>query len=212
MNQMAVMLPTAGGATAATLYYEQDYNLNGAHPLKFLHIIRQLNLILHIQNPHGLEEAYWADLDATRTAFAAAVLAVLPAVDMIVEAHSNRCYHKPFTSAFKQVYNVPCLLLNKSNAPPPASPITPRGWTPNSTVVPSANRHRVLIVDDVYAGGNTAAQVVDFLRNAPLPADVQFHVAAPLRIPPAIQNAGAANDIGEADLPQNDVEDEDEED
>lgn len=202
MQTIAVVLPTAGGPTLATLYYEHDYNLQGGHPLTFLHIIRQPHLILNIGNAHGLEESHWNDLDKTRKAFAAAVVAVLPAVDMIVEAHSSRFYHKPFTSAFKQVYHVPCLLLNKSGAAPPAPPITPRGLTPNGAAVPIANRHRILIVDDVYAAGNTAAQVVEFLMNAGLPNDVEFHIAAPLRVPPATQNAGDGNDINEVDLPQ----------
>jgi hypothetical protein len=42
------------------------------------------------------------------------------------------------------------------------------------------------------------------MRTKNLSADVQFHIAAPLRIPPAAQNAGAANNIGVAELPQGD--------
>jgi hypothetical protein len=201
MHSIPVALPTAGGNTPATLYYEQDYNLLGGHPLSFLHIIRQPHLILNIHNPHGLEESLWDSLNATRKAFAAAVVAVLLAVDMIVEAHSHRFYQKPFTSAFKQVYNVPCLLLNKSGAARPAYPISSRGFTPHGLGVPVADRHRILIVDDVFAEGKSAARVVEFLRNPGLPNDVEFHIAALLQVPPPVQNANAANNIGVTDLP-----------
>ena len=94
-------------------------------------------------------------------------------------------------------------MLRKSGQVPPVAAID---MTPNHAAVPLANRHRFLIVDDVNATGATAARVVDSLRGNQLPADVEFHVATPLFIPPAIQNAGAAPDINEDDLPQDDDE------
>jgi len=156
-----------------------------------------------VGNQHVFEDAYWAALDATRTSFAAAVAGVLPVVDMLVDAPSTRGFHRAFLSSFKQVYNVPCLMLRKTNQVPPVAAI---GITPSHAAVPAANRHRILIVDDVYATGATAARVVDFLRGHQLPADVEFHVAAPLFIPPTTQNAGAAPDINVDDLPQDDKE------
>jgi hypothetical protein len=196
------MVPTAGAATSATLYYEHSYNLLGGHQLNFLHLIRQVNVFLNIQNQHALEETFWHDLDAMRAAFAAAVVAILPDVDMLVDPPSTRGYHRPFLSSFKQTYNVPCLMLQKTRLP--AAPVAALGMTPNQANVPSANRQTILIVDDVYATGATAARVIDFLRKFPLPEDVQFHIAAPLLIPAAIQKASAANAIRKGDPPQPD--------
>lgn len=201
MIVMPVMLPTVGAPTPATLYYEHTYNLHGGHPLNFLHLIRQVNVFMAMGNQHVFEESYWAALDATRAGFTAAVAGVLPAVDMLVDAPSTRGFHRPFLSTFKQTYNVPCLMLRKTGQVPPVAVV---GMTPNQVGVPPANQHTILIVDDVYATGATAARVVDFLRGFALPADVDFHIAAPLLIPAAIQNAGAVPDINEDDLPQDD--------
>jgi hypothetical protein len=197
---MHVVLPTAGAPTGATLYYEHTYNLLGGNPLNFLHLIRQVNVFINMQNPHVFEESYWHDLDATRVAFAAAVAAVLPDVDMLVDPPSTRGFHRPFLSSFKQTYNVPCLMLRKTGQAPPAAPVAALGMTPNQAAVPPADMHTILIVDDVYSKGSTAARVIDFLQGFPLPNDVQFHIAAPLLISPAFQNAGAAPDISEDDL------------
>ena len=182
MISMPVWLPTAGGQTPATLYYDHAYNLLGGHPLNFLHLIRQVNVFMPLGNQHVFEEAYWHALDATRAVFAAAVAGVLPAVDMLVDAPSTRGFHRPFLSSFKQTYNVPCLMLRKTGQVPLVAPV---GRTPNHAGVLPANRHTILIVDDVYATGATAARVVEFLRGHPLPADVEFHIAAPLLIPVA---------------------------
>jgi len=200
---MPVPLTTVGGPTRATLYYEQKYNLLGAHPLNFLHLIRQVNVFINVGNQHIYEESYWAALDTSRAAFAAAVAVVLPAVDLLVDAPSTRGFHRPYLSSFKQVYNVPCLMLRNTGHSPPVAAI---GMTPNGASVDVAHCQRILIVDDVYATGATAARVIDFLSGYKLHANVEFHVAAPLFIPPAIQNAGAALGVIKNDLPQDEKE------
>jgi hypothetical protein len=203
VNAITVSLPTTGGQTPATLYYEQDYNLMNFHPLNFLHLIRQVTVFMAVGNQHVSEEAYWAALDTTRTSFAATVAGVLPLVDMLVDAPSTRGFHRPFLSSFKQVYNVPCLMLRKTGQVPPVALI---GTTPTHAAVTASNYHRILIVDDVFATGATAARVVDFLRGRQLPADVEFHVAAPLFISPTSQNVRASLDINVDDLPLVDKE------
>ncbi len=47
---MPVLLPTAGGQTPATLYYDHACNLLGGHPLNFLHLIRQVNVFMALGN------------------------------------------------------------------------------------------------------------------------------------------------------------------
>ena len=143
MIVMQVMLPTAIGQTPATLYYEQAYSLRSRHPLNFLHLIRQVNVFMAVGNQHVFEESYWATLDANRASFAAAVARILPVVDMLVDAPSARGFHRPFLSSFERVYNVPCLMLRKTNQVPPVAAI---GMTPSHAAVPAANRHRIRCV------------------------------------------------------------------
>ena len=181
MQAIQVNLPTATGPATATLFFERDYT-QGNHWLDLLHLIRQWPVYLVIQDPDALEENYWRNLDGFRRAFTTDCAKAIGHVDVIIDTPSTRGYHRPYLSFFKQHYpKTYWLMLGKDQ--PPKPPVVVLGDSTLRKPVGAPGMHRILIVDDVFATGGTAGRIVDFLRTKPLPDDVEFFIAAPLRIP-----------------------------
>jgi hypothetical protein len=193
---LAITLPTAPHPTNATLYYEADYD-SGRHWLDYLHIIKTglyFRPGVYPFNPDAYEENYWSSLDGFRHAF---VGAIPGAYDLLADPPSTSGYHRPYISAFKRrnpqvawVYfwkNQPIKAdINKMDDLRKVVVITDslmKGAKP-------AQCHRVIIVDDVYATGVTAAVMVEKLWAAGLPAKAEITVACPLRVPPSAQKKG----------------------
>jgi hypothetical protein len=122
-------------------------------------------------------------------------------VDLIVDPPSTRGYHRPYLSAFKQVYPHAFWLMFGKTAPPAPGPIQLLGWSSTRKEVKAPDIHEILIVDDVYATGATAARIVEFLRQKPLPGDGHFHIAAPLLIPASLMEKNKQDRILASDLP-----------
>ena len=199
MQVIQVKLPTTTGAATATLFFERDYT-QGNHWLDLLHLIRQWPVYLAIQDPDTLEEDYWRNLDGFRQAFTTDCAKAIGYVDVIVDTPTTRGYHRPYLSSFKQLYpKTYWLMLGKDQ--PPKPPVVVLGDSNTRQPVKAPGMHRILIVDDVYATGVTAGRIVDFLRTSPLPADVEFFIAAPLRIPAHMMQKNKADGITAADLP-----------
>ena len=199
MQSTLVNLPTTTGAAAATLLFERDY-AQGNHWLDFLHLIRQWPVYLAIQDPDALEEDYWCNLNDFRTTFTAKCAEMLGGVDVIVDTPSTRGYHRPYLSCFKKHYpKTYWLMLGKDQ--PPKPPVVVQGSSTILKQLATADMHRILIVDDVYATGATAGRIVDFLRTKSLPSDVEFFIVAPLRIPANMMQTNNADAIRAADLP-----------
>ena len=184
----------------ATLYYEHDYS-QGQHAVDLLHLIRQWPVYLAIPNPDNLEEDYWQSLNGLRQQFAIDCEDVIGNVDLIIDPPSTRGYHRPFLSAFKQVYPHAFWLMLGKTTPPNPNPVDLLGCSHIRQEVNAPDMHNILIVDDVFSTGGTAARIVDFLMQKPLPDDVCFHIAAPLRIPPAIMERAEQDRILPTDLP-----------
>lgn len=198
VNSIAVRLPTYPLVTPATLYYEQDY-AQGNQVLDFLHLIRQGLLFTLPPNGDVLEEQYWHDLEPFRHRFAQACLGVIGNIDLLIDPPSSRGYHRPYVSAFKQAY--PTVAWWKFDKTGSASAdiknldalrcVTRLTMMRNKgvfTEVKKGSLKRLLIVDDVFAMGCTAAVIVEKVFGMNVPSGVEIHIAAPLRIPPNTMN------------------------
>lgn len=206
MQSTQVILPTANGPTPATLYFEHDYS-RGGHWIDYLHLIRQQSVFLHLPDPDKLEEEYWSHLDTFRQQFANDCLQEIGNVDIIIDPPSIRGYHRPYLSAFKKLNNIYWLILAKTT---PADSgdiealrksVKVMGDSHCHKRVRSSDMHNIVIVDDVFATGNTAAVIIELLRQKKLPGDVRFHITAPLLISKIAMNNGKLEEILESDLP-----------
>ena len=174
--------------------------MHGKDWLDLLHLIRQWSVYLAVSDPDALEEEYWFNLDDFRQAFTTACAKAIGHVDVIIDTPSTLGYHRPYLSSFRQLYpKTYWLMLGKGQ--PPEPPVAILGDSIRRKRVTTPNMHHILIVDDVYATGGTAGKIVDFLRTRPLPADVQFFIAAPLRIPAHLMQKKRADTVTAADLP-----------
>ncbi len=212
MLQAPVTLPTQPQSTQATLYYMQDFT-NGNNVFDVLQGIRKLSLYAKIALWDTLEERYWNDLNHNRKDFAADCSQAIGQIDLIIDPPSTRGLHRPYLSAFKQPYkSVPWISLKKT------APIDVDAqkldelrnvvdWGADSRNDPHrgalnlSSASHVLIVDDVFSSGSTAAVIVEFIRSRGVPSGAVYYVAAPLRIPIGMQR-GHVETFTEADLPQ----------
>jgi hypothetical protein len=202
VQTLTVTLPTVGGPTAATLYYERPYG-RGEHCLDLLHLIRQWPVYLAIKNPSpdNLEENYWRWLDGFRQRFSIDCAKAIGNVDLIVDPPSTRGYHRPYLSSFKHVYPQAFWLMFGKTTPSHPNPIELLGPSAQRKEVKAPDMHNILIVDDVFATGATAARIVDFLSQKALPNNVRFHIAAPLLIPAPFMQKAEQDKILQSDLP-----------
>jgi hypothetical protein len=199
MQSIQVQIPTQPRSIRATLHYETDY-LQGQQPFDFLHQIRQASMWFNNPNGDTLEEAYWHNLEKSRHDFAAACCSAIGAVDVLIDPPSLRGYHRPYLSAFKVVYPRVHWLVFRKNAAVNVNVGDLDGLCKAVEFVTDCPRDdirkvrpseikRILIADDVYATGATAAVIVEILWTKKLPPDVDVHIAAPLRIPPELMEA-----------------------
>lgn len=210
MNTTVVQLPTNAGPTDATLYYERDYS-KGGHRLDFLHLIKEGLFFNAAQpfDPDGLEEAYWADLDKYRHQFAAAIPG---AYDLLVDPPSTSGYHRPYLSAFKQRHpNLQWVYFWKNK--PVKADINNMDELRKEVVyaaqrskgsykgIPAPKCQRIIIVDDVYASGVTAAVIVEKLWGLGVPKTAEITIACPLRVPLQMQGQ-KLEVVNPEDLPQ----------
>jgi hypothetical protein len=206
MKSQQVTLPTQPNPTNATLHYEADYT-QGGHWLDFLHLIRQ-GLLFGMQKGVSLEEDYWLNLNGFRDQFAADCGQATGSLDLLIDPPSHRGYHRPYLSAFKQVYSHAYWLAFGKTARISADindmdslrkAIKVIADSPGTKSIKARDIGRLLIVDDVYATGATAAVVVEYLQSKGMPATTDVYIAAPLRIPTDMMNKMA--DVLPGDLP-----------
>lgn len=209
MQSQQVTLPTQPIPTNAILHYEVDYT-QGRHQLDFLHLIRQ-GILFGMQNGVALEEDYWSKLDGFRHQFAVDCETAIGPIDLMIAPPSHRGYHRPYVSAFKQVYPRVCWIVFGKTAAVSADirnmddlrkALKVIADNPSTTPVKAKDISRLLIADDVFATGTTAAVVVEFLQSKGMPVTTDIHIAAPLRIPASMMKK--MTDILPGDLPSND--------
>jgi adenine/guanine phosphoribosyltransferase-like PRPP-binding protein len=104
-------------------------------------------------------------------------------------------------SAFKQLYPHALWLMFGKTTPPDPDPIKLLGGSSKRKEAKAPDIHHILIVDDVFATGATAARIVAFLKQKSLPTDVCFHIAAPLLIPASFMQKTEQDKILPSDLP-----------
>lgn len=214
MKFTRVQLDTNVGNIEAALHFEHDYS-RSFFWLEYPHVIRQRIRPARSEHQDLFEEAYWEKLNSFRMAFARECASRIGEIHVLVDVPSDTGFHRPYVSAFKQVY--PNCYWRRYVKATTIDPRAPRINELRRTVRFTSESDRrpiqrdewrlVLIPDDVFATGDTARVVLEEMFPSGLPGDLVVHLACPLRIPPEMMTgANPSEQITEADLPEWDAE------
>jgi len=168
------------------------------HPCSYIQHVRERKVYVYEYADAELrgkirqqETDYFAQLETLRRSFADETCNAIPLVDLIVDPPSNSHLHRPYLAAIRDrlpdVGSV-CFVKHK------AISSSGKGCTVDDlyrTMQPRAHeevdvrlkdKRRVLIVDDAFASGKTAAAVIRHLKPRMSEAETQFIVACPLLV------------------------------
>jgi adenine/guanine phosphoribosyltransferase-like PRPP-binding protein len=154
--------------------------------LSYLQAVRSGTLF--VADRHGLENQYWSELERVRTNFAQAVVAQGGSFDLIVDPPSRSGLHRPYLVAMRQLCPTVehCRFVKRRDVSSGesgtsrddlAQAIEIRGAGEADALKPS----KVLIVDDVFATGRTAAVLIDALTPLVAPG-AEYTLACVIRV------------------------------
>lgn len=199
-TMVPLLVPAPSDLHAVEVLYLVKYNSSTAwsHPCCYIQHVRERKVYVYDYEDPDLrlrmraqEEEYYASLDRIRSDFASSVLAAEPSIDLIVDPPSNSHLHRPYLSSIRnRVPEIDSMCFVKHDHTSSSVSGTTvddlsRSMKPRASPEIDSrikDKQCIVVVDDAFATGKTAAAIVQCLKRRITAPQARFLIACPLLV------------------------------